>query len=730
MDPAKPRQVNPLDDEEVLLLLQIVWDLVPERMHWPNYDTVDRLLYREHGVEDVDAIIARIPTDLLRGGRPQGGAGPLGNDQLVLTLPAVATACKGVNAAAAVGLVICAARLAAQVESRPSSDGTAPTVEFADAATEDGTPELVGPQAPVGRRDVLARLSGLLLLNEPWTSSMGLYESGWKAEVNRKARRYTNVQTWPEYNAIRATQMLSGPAPLIVPLNRRWTVGAMLGQGGFGRVYRATAEDDGTDAAIKFVPKAPGADREQLFVNLPNVRNVVPVIDQGEYGNDLVLVMPYAAAGSLDDRITRGPIPIDEAIEVLRDLAAALVDLSTANPAVVHRDIKPGNVLRLGGSWCLADFGISRYAEATTDPFTQKFALSPPYGAPERWNGERATAAVDVYALGVLMHQLIAGQLPFPGPAIDDYREQHLHRAAPILPADVPPRLAALIAQCMAKPAGARPNPYDLQERATRPFQAPQSSAAQALAVVNRQHAEGLAHADAAASAAQSDEQRRTELSRTAESTYEEISGALLDPVREYAPTARIIERSERASERLREHRGRPPRRRVSDAWSAELGGVRFGASTTQRFDVSDWGGRNGSSPPFDVIAYATISVYMTTPDSYGYQGRSHSLYYADPLVKGSYGWYETAFMLSPFAAERRAQAPFAADPGEELVAKALTAVMGWPQLAWPFTRLDPGDIDEFANRWIEWFTRATQGQLNHPHSLPEGPVGSWRRDG
>ena len=301
-------------------------------------------------------------------------------------------------------------------------------------------------------------------------------------------------------------------------------------------------------------------------------------------------------------------------------------------------------------------------AEATTDPFTHKFALSPPYGAPEQWTGDRATVAVDVYALGVLMHQLIAGQPPFPGPAIEDFREQHLLQAAPSLPADVPPRLAALIAQCMAKPAGARPNPIDLQERAARPFRAPQSSAAHALAVVNRQHAEALADADAAASAAQTDEQRRTELSRAAEDTYTDISGALLDLLREYAPTARITQRTE--------------------GWSTELGGVRFGASTLKRFNVSDrWGARNGWSPPFDVIAYAAISVYLTTADTHGYQGRSHSLYYADPLVKGSYGWHEIAFMLSARGTESRAQTPFAADPGEELVAKALPA--SWDGHSW-----------------------------------------------
>jgi len=172
---------------------------------------------------------------------------------------------------------------------------------------------------------------------------------------------------------------------------------------------------------------------------------------------------------------------------------------------------------------------------------------------------------------------------------------------------------------------------------------------------------------------------------------------------------------------------------RPGERWSTELGGVRLEVSALKRFNVSDWWGERGWSqptPPFDIIAYATISVYMRTADSHGYRGRSHSLYYADPLIKGSYGWHETAFMLSPFSTEHRAEAPFAADPSEELVAKALMAVMGWSQLAWPFTRLDPGDIDEFTNRWIDWFTRAIQGQLSHPHSLPEGPVGSWRRDG
>lgn len=119
-----------------------------------------------------------------------------------------------------------------------------------------------------------------------------------------------------------------------------------------------------------------------------------------------------------------------EPVAVLSDIAAALVDL---DGKVVHRDLKPANVLLLDGSWCLADFGISRYAEATTAPDTQKFALSPPYAAPERWRNERASGATDVYSLGVIACEMLAGSRPFPGPGLEDYRDQHLLNDPPSL---------------------------------------------------------------------------------------------------------------------------------------------------------------------------------------------------------------------------------------------------------------------------------------------------------
>ncbi|MDL5206369.1 protein kinase [Streptomyces sp. ALI-76-A] len=137
-----------------------------------------------------------------------------------------------------------------------------------------------------------------------------------------------------------------------------------------------------------------------------------------------------------------GQLPLNETVAVLSDVAEALADLKDRE--VVHRDLKPENILLLGGRWCLADFGIARYAEATTAQHTYKGAGSLPYMAPEVWKYQRATGATDIYALGVLAYELLEGTRPFTGPAEHDYQEQHLHGTPPPL-TTAPPLLAALI---------------------------------------------------------------------------------------------------------------------------------------------------------------------------------------------------------------------------------------------------------------------------------------------
>ena len=249
----------------------------------------------------------------------------------------------------------------------------------------------------------------------------------------------------------------------VLNLSSQWTVGDLLGSGGFGRVYELTGGDQ--SAVAKFVPKAPGADRELLFVELEDVRNVVPIIDAGEHQETWVLVMPRAEKSLRQHLENCGEVlDLDDAVAVLGDVATALVDLQGS---VVHRDLKPENVLLLDGSWCLADFGISRYTEASTAPDTHKWAMSPPYAAPERWRSERATSAADVYALGVMGFEMLKGHRPFTAATMEDYRELHLHHNPPALDG-VPVALATLLDECLFKSPATRPSPENLLARLNR----------------------------------------------------------------------------------------------------------------------------------------------------------------------------------------------------------------------------------------------------------------------
>ena len=116
---------------------------------------------------------------------------------------------------------------------------------------------------------------------------------------------------------------------------------------------------------------------------------MVPILDRGECGDYWVLVMSRAEKslrGHLDEM--GGRLTVNEAVSVLIDISEALVTVE--GPDVVHRDLKPENVLLLDGRWCLADFGIARYAEATTASDTWKGAKTAAYAAPEQWRGRQS----------------------------------------------------------------------------------------------------------------------------------------------------------------------------------------------------------------------------------------------------------------------------------------------------------------------------------------------------
>lgn len=557
------------------------------------------------------------------------------------------------------------------------------------------------------------------IANEPLLpSSRSTQADGrWTMEIPRQVMLYENAKTLRDYvseacqrvhQALEADrEIFAAPEPVAdsdvgekmrVPLRQEWILGDPIGDtGGFGVVYEAQSGDS-ESAAAKLVPKRPGADRELLFADLQGVRNVVPVIDSGEYDDQWVLVMPRAKK-SLRAHLQKGTLALEEAVRVLTDIAETLTDL---DGQVVHRDLKPENVLLLNGRWCLADFGIARYAEATTAQLTYKFHGTLAYMAPERWKNQRATSASDIYALGVLAYELLEGTTPFTGPDEAGFAHQHLHSAPPPL-TTAPALLAALITECLYKAPQARPAPANVLERLRRIPAGALTGGLAVLAEADREVVALRAEDDRQASEQATEAERREDLFEAAAISLSLISEQLLTAISGVLSTATVH----------RENAG---------GWTIHISGAALTLTGPQAIAEA---GTAGSPQPFDVIAAATIAV-KTGRARRGYEGRSHSLWYADSQVAEQYRWFETAFMANAFSGALSSTDPFALDPQEGRA--AIARGIGTKQAAWPFTPLLIGELDEFIDRWARWLADAATGRLEHPSHMPErNPEGSWR---
>lgn len=480
---------------------------------------------------------------------------------------------------------------------------------------------------------------------------------------------------------------------LIITPNHQWQLGDRIGEGGFAQVYRARAEGH-ERAVVKLIPKLPGSEREVLFEHPTDVPNIMPVIDSGQWDSFWVLVMPEADQSLreyLDDQ--GGRLTVDDAVATLIDVVEALVAIQDR---VVHRDLKPENVLRLNGHWHLADFGIAKYAEATTAANTMKGAKTPPYAAPEVWRDETATSATDVYALGVMAYELLTGRLPFPGP---EFRRQHIEDAVESI-SGIPLKLSSLVEECLYKSSQARPLPQNLLER-LRTSRAEASPAALQLQAVNASVVQQIAEQRRMESVARAEAERRHELYQVAEQSLARILDSLRRQIEDNAPAVQFMD--DPAGKRWHLDRG-----------ALEIGNIR------QHLTPID-------GIPFDVIASTQIFVYQPVSAD-GYVGRGHSLWYCDSQEPQAFRWYETAF----FAVDQRhiqGLQPFSANPNSPPTVAALKQVQQPIQIARPFTAIDQGDEDVFIERWIGWFAQAARGGLLYPRGMPESdPQGSWRQ--
>jgi eukaryotic-like serine/threonine-protein kinase len=186
--------------------------------------------------------------------------------------------------------------------------------------------------------------------------------------------------------------------------------------------------------------------------------NIVTIFDVGEARGRPFIVMEYLGGGSLDDRLRDGPIQADQAVAWLRQAATAL-DAAHAE-GVVHRDVKPGNLLLdRDGNLHVADFGIASAAGMDSMTKTGTVIGTAGYLSPEQAQGDRASPASDRYALGVVAWELLTGRRPFTGDTPAAEAAAHVHAHVPRiseLRRDLPGELDPVFDRALAKDAGAR----------------------------------------------------------------------------------------------------------------------------------------------------------------------------------------------------------------------------------------------------------------------------------
>jgi Tol biopolymer transport system component len=259
-----------------------------------------------------------------------------------------------------------------------------------------------------------------------------------------------------------------------------YDITSLLGEGGMGRVYRATDTRLGRDVAIKVLPDAFAQDPERLArfereartlasLNHPNIAIVHGLESASVNAQPLrALVMEYVDGQTLAERIAQGPLPIDDALALGRQIAEALE--AAHDHGIIHRDLKPANVkVRADATVKVLDFGLAKALDPapavdglsltptlTTPAMTQAGVIlgTAAYMSPEQARGKPVDRRTDIWAFGCVLFEMLAGRRPF---AEEDTVSDTLagvlkdQPAWPSLPADTPPKVRSLLERCLRK---------------------------------------------------------------------------------------------------------------------------------------------------------------------------------------------------------------------------------------------------------------------------------------
>ncbi|MBK8470709.1 MAG: protein kinase [Actinomycetales bacterium] len=248
-------------------------------------------------------------------------------------------------------------------------------------------------------------------------------------------------------------------------LGNRYELTDRIASGGMGDVWAATDRVLGRTVAVKvmrmltsdestFAARFRDEARHTAALAHPNI---AAVYDYGEDEGRAFLVMELVPGHPLSSLIATGPLPLEQTRLILGQCALALASAHAAG--VVHRDVKPANIMITPeGKVKLTDFGIARAVDAAGHTRTGEVMGTPQYLSPEQAQGQRVTGATDLYSLGVVGYEMLAGTRPFDAGSPVATALAHITETPPPLPDHVTDPLRSAIEACLAKDPAARPS--------------------------------------------------------------------------------------------------------------------------------------------------------------------------------------------------------------------------------------------------------------------------------
>jgi serine/threonine protein kinase/sugar lactone lactonase YvrE len=317
--------------------------------------------------------------------------------------------------------------------------------------------DMLPPDAPTDLRKAVERaLSGQLASAEEIRQTLrALRGSGTRPTVipftDQPTLREIPAVAFPASGAMRLPRDV-GPYRLL----------EQLGGGGMGIIYKAEDTRLGRTVALKFLPpeliRDPSAktrfSQEARAASALDHPNICTIYDLGETAEAaLFLSMPCYEGETLRDRLERGPLPVEEAADIARQVAQGLA--KAHRQGIVHRDIKPANLMiTTDGVVKILDFGIAKLAGAAAITRTGVALGTPAYMAPEQIKGEEVDSRADLWSLGVVLYEMLAGRRPFP----DENEVLAFHAILFQEPSplrdhrpDVPPELEQVVAGLLCK---------------------------------------------------------------------------------------------------------------------------------------------------------------------------------------------------------------------------------------------------------------------------------------